>query len=341
MRLSTLFLLAACSPAATVDGATDTGAEDTGAATDLSFAITGDLTGATFSLSWIDASTFGSQSLTLGEVVASAPAEATQELALDDPPESQLIELDPDGQPGTVAAFYLPALHYDADGDGAAANGEVVVGAGRWWAYFIGGTLSEEAASMGLELGWNSANLLDGDPAQYGGASDIPLAANQVPVSDISVSGTAAEDLVGSNFAVLSAMAFSNATPPAPLFEGELAATWSVSLSGAPGEDHVFDIDGKGTMGVFEVLAAYSDTDASGDYSTGDQVTGVACHDQRLAALAWVPPPTDVLSALGSYATPGWNVMGVVDGTPPEPLTAEEAGELRFGPECAREDEPQ
>jgi hypothetical protein len=317
--------VAGCNPPADtgddpVDDTGDTERGDTDTTPpDLVFALGGDWSGTTLTLTWFDLTSFGSDVLVTGGVLYSgAVTEETPGVSVGTPPEADRQEIDPTGAPGLRLAMYLPALHVDTDGDGVRSGEEAWAGVGGWWVMYVEGTVPADFEVPGLVPGWNSVHLRVNEdvPPDVADVSAVPLTTNLAVQSPITLGGTwtAAGDLSGYGLVTIPGPFFSGGTVDAYLVDGPLADPWGITLDGEPPADHVTAFEWLGGDGALEVPVAYLDNDHDGAFGAGDEPRYGACSDGVPVGAIWLYPFTDLALgwqlAMQGY-TAGWNVLTI------------------------------
>lgn len=322
----------------TNDSAEDTAdTADTGGPPDLGFDLDGDWAGTTLTLTWIDGSTLGSESVVFGEVIVSAAAGADPLLvAAGVPPASALFEPEPEDAPGMLVAMYMPALHVDQDGDGLLSGEETYVGAGTTWATYITGVIPEEYTAMGAVDGWNAILLFtdSGDP-EFTDPMGIPLSANTSVNEDLTLAGRFRGDPDGMGLVVIPGSAFEGGGVESWLYDEALTPSWSIPLTGEPPAEHFSTMEGIG-WAAMELPIAYVDERAAG-FGEGDIPTLAACFDGVPVGAIWFGGPTDLMMALQFSVTgmgSGWIAMTTGDVGGGTVLTEEEAATLSIDDSC-------
>lgn len=300
----------------------DSGNPDTGLAEVLAlgFDVGGAWEGTTLSLTWLDVRSFGTGSLAFGDVLLSVPAEERVVLDPVDPPDARFLqELDPVAFPGVKVAYFAPSLHLDTDGDGLPSAEEGYLGASLTFALYVTGVRGFVATLPDVVNGWN--------------AVQIPFAANtEIALVDplsIPIDATLATDdtfdLAGTGSgraALVSSLARAGTTVDTPtVWDGKLAAPWTIHVDGPPPADHYQYLDRLGVDGAVEVAVGYADTDASGGWTSGDGDEVPLCLGDDAVGLVYVPRVTNLPVALGlTYAgvSAGWIGSRVNEtGSPP------------------------
>jgi hypothetical protein len=303
------------------DTGDDTGADtggDTGEPADLVFELDGTWAGSTLTLSWVDPTTLGAQELVFGAPLLSAPAtEAVLRVHAGAPPTADLTEMDPTDAPGLLMALYLPALHVDSDGDGVQGGAEPFVGAGLVWAVYLSGTVPADMAEAGIREGWNAiAVVSDGEP-ETADPMAIPLAASLVPAPDLTVGGRFGGDPDDARLMVLSGQIFGGGDDVGPLLDQALSDPWSLTVTGVPEAERVYEIPEMGMEAALEVPLAYADNNGSGAFEeTEDALLYGACSEGIPVGLLWLPPPTELLTAFSlaqRAMAPGWMAVRMGD----------------------------
>ncbi|MCB9796439.1 MAG: hypothetical protein H6741_27395 [Alphaproteobacteria bacterium] len=323
--------------------ADDSSADDSGEPAEevtLTFEIEGDFDGTTLSLTHItlaEPPVVGAQ-LTWVEVEG-----ATQELVVTEPREGELSPLDAANFPGLDVAVYVPTLHLDGDGQGDIDGDEAIVGAGRYWVWFLEGDIPQQLLLLGFRHGWNAIELdfEGGGVPSVGEIDAIPLPANLWPNQELTFGGTysAETDIETQRLVVVPSTLFNGDLPTSLLYDEDLTETWSVTLSGEPPQDHRETGE---FSGAYEVALTYVDNDASGGFSEGDAPIYVPCLEDQAVAAVWVDAPTDVFVAAYTSvvgASVGWSALAIAsDGSGDSTtLTAEQATQLDISGGCSLE----
>lgn len=317
-------------------GGDDTGADDTAEApvgTPLTFVVDGEVEGGVLTLTWADVS----DDFVVGDTVAAADVDgATVTVYAPDPTGDQLLELDPAAYPGTYVAWYLPAIHEDADGDGAHGADEAYVAHGTVLPLYIGGTLPEELADWGFVAGWNALAMGAEGATDFHDVDAIPLAVNLRPRETFTIAGDLADvDLDGDlRLTLVPGAVDEGRWPDDWLYDAPLDGAWSIDVAGAPPDDHRVD-DGSGFGITYEIPLSYVDNDGSGGISAGDETAWPACYGDATASLVWISPPTTLDTAFlatiyGMGA--GWSAVAwSADGTTTTVLDEQDAQTLVVG----------
>lgn len=313
----------------------DTG--DSGGVPDLGFDLDGAWAGSTLTLTWLDASTFGTETLVFGDVMFSAEVDADpQQVSLGAPPASDLREADPEQAPGMLVAAYMPALHVDLDGDGLLSGEETYVGAGPTWPMYVTGVIPAQYLGMGVVDGWNAMFVFSGNEGpEFTDPMAIPLAANVAANLDLTLGGSFADDPDGMGLVLIPGTAFEGGGATSWLYDEPLTAAWSIPLSGEPPAEHFSAMEGVG-WAAMELPIAYIDEGARG-FGEGDIPTNAACFGGVPVGAIWFPGPTDLMVALQMGLTgmgSGWIAMTTGDVGGGTVLTEEEAATLSIDDSC-------
>ena len=294
-------------PVETVD---DTGVtDDTGpAAPDLGFTLSGAWSGSTLVLTMLVADSLGDEALEFGATRWSAPGATEILLTAGEPPEEDLVPLDPENAPGTLAAFYVPTLHLDADGDGLQNDDEVFVGVGDTWALYIR-NLGANMPLPGLVEGWNAIHVdFLREDIRVADPMTIPVDASLAEMSSIALAGTTSVDLPDdSRFGVYPSIMFEGGIALAGLLDEPASESWSFSLEAPPPDDHFSDLDG--LYAAVELPLIYQDSHPNERLDDGDQLLHPVCAEGHAVGLLYIPPPTDlvVATSMTIYGiAPGW-----------------------------------
>jgi hypothetical protein len=310
---------------ADADSDADTDADtDTDADPDLSFALRGELGGTALALTWAWPQEDGYLE---GEVLhtAAVEGESVEIDSLEVSPDL-LVELAPDHYPGLYAAMFVPTLFEDLDGDLVVDEGEITVGAGLVWPLWLEGELPDEAAFLGLQLGWNGMDYSVADTISFQRPRDIPVRATLWPQETVSIGGALAErQMDDPRLSVRPGQASPDGTLVVmegvdPLADEPLAwgERWQVDLDSPPPEAHFTPHGETGWVGALEFLRLYNDADASGDLSEGDVLDDAICLDGEGAYLAYSQPISSATTAF-YYAWIGMPVgWAVLTGNDPE-----------------------
>lgn len=312
------------------DATDDTGAPV--ATTEMTFEVEGQAEGAVVTVSWTNLS----DDLAFGDAVAAGVVEGGRAvLAVPEPSADELLELDAEAYPGTMIAWYLPALHDDTDGDGAHSAGEVYTGLGTTLPVYLGGTLPPELASYGLALGWNALTVVDGEVAGLASLDAVPLEVNLLPRESWTIAGTLVDVELAADVRLTlfpGAVQYGQWVTEL-LYDEPLVGAWEIAVSGAPPDDHYVD-DGSGLGATWELPISYVDNDASGGLSNGDEPAWPACHGEAVVQLVWLPPPASLQAAFVStwWGVPvGWSALAWYPDSSVAALTEQEATALVIG----------
>ena len=283
--------------------------EDTGEPPNLTFVLSGSFAGSTLGLTWLDATSLGSETgLVFGDTLASvAVTGSAMGLYAANPDASVLVEIDPVGSPGMLIAFYVPSLHVDSDGDGLHSGDEAYAGVGSTWLVYVQGPVAADLAAGGLAEGWNTLDsLAQTETPVFGDPVDIPLDTSIAPVESLTIGGTIAGDLADVGIVTVSAVIFGGGSVAAPLYDEPATAAWSMTLSGTPPADHLIPLEFLGVDGAMELPNSYADADGSGSFGDGDMPLLPACSNGALVAVFWLPAATTMSAAMTATMT-GWS----------------------------------
>ena len=288
--------------------------EDTGEPPNLTFVLSGSFAGSTLGLTWLDATSLGSETgLVFGDTLASvAVTGSAMGLYAANPDAALLTEVDAVAAPGMLVAFYVPTLHLDADGDGLQNGDEAYLGVGMTWAVYVQGPVPADLATGGLAEGWNTLNsTVQTENPEFGDIVDIPLDASIAPVESLTIGGTIAGDLADVGIVTVSAVIFGGGSVAAPLYDEPATANWSMTLSGTPPADHLVPLEFLGVDGAMELPNSYADADGSGSFGDGDMPLLPACSNGAPVAVFWLPSATTMNAAMTATMTgwgTGWSV---------------------------------
>ncbi|MBX2796777.1 MAG: hypothetical protein KTR31_03880 [Myxococcales bacterium] len=260
--------------------------------TDVTFVVTGDVTGMGISV----------QNVSLGPFVSAPLTGASHTFTLEEPPDRSLSIVEEDGEK-IEAAFYYPAIHED-DGDGVPETGEGYAGVGDVLVFvpaeFEG---SAALATRGWTIGWNTTS-----PA---GLSAIPLTIHE-PVDSLTISGRyEGEESVR--------IAVAPAVQPGVeelLHDELLLESWAITLTGEPPSDHASKLGYAEIPGavVVERPVVYTDDDGSGSFTTGDSLVAdlYLCggDEGRMVRLGWFPRTfRRPFNFFVTHGRSGWHLM--------------------------------
>ena len=320
------------------DSAADSADTDTDTDTTLGFDLTGEYGGTRIELRWLDPVSIGQEPLVYGDAFVEVDASADHvTVSAPAPDASLLVEVNPEDAPGMFLATFFPALYTDVDASGAHDEGESYVGVGMEWLVYATGDISP-LAMFGVVEGWNSMTIgSDGIPV-VGDITAVPVSANLFPVQELTIGGTYAGDRDGMRIVVSPGIAFAGGEYPALLIDQPLDSEWTLTLSGEPPEEHMYEPALIGSAAAVEVPYTYSDTDGDGAYdATVDVVGNAACAGTTPAAMLWTPSPTELARATTIFfasGTVGWSAIVLdADATP---IDAGTANSLEITPDCVQ-----
>lgn len=269
---------------------------------------------------------------------------ATQQVVLADPTADALVELDPTNAPGMMGNFYIPALFKDDNASATLDAGEFYVGVGdallAW--------LEEPSgiyASAGAAPGWNALQVRFGDPNTLDGVvalTGVTLSSTLWPRGDTTIGGTWAATTApaGLRMAVVSEL-MRQGSPTATLVYDDIlttdAGTWSLTLAGAPEDDHLMEAEGFGRVAM-ENPVAYTDN-GNGAFDGEDMVAAITCANDGRAQLMFVP---NIMTPDAAYryrqqgVRSGWQVLGGIrEGAAPQILDETQSQALVFQDNCS------
>ncbi len=279
----------------TGDSAADTG-DDTGEepeGTTLTWEVEGDFDGTAFSMVHVEFPEGDDENFSMGAIWVDAAAGATISFAPTVDPEDFYQEL----APGLYLAAFVGALHED-DGDNRWEGGEGFTAVSREFAIFFDGALPPDLLQAGLHSGWNAMifageDFTVGDPE----AMALPIALTET----LTLGGTTDETINHDDRVVaLPATIFAGLPVTSLMADVTLPGdgTWSVTLDGAPPEDHFVDIDGDGMEEAVEFPAGYVDGDHTGAFSDEDTVVALGCVEGAPIGGWWLAPPDDIVQLI-------------------------------------------
>ncbi len=296
--LSLAFAASACAPnepddtgasSADTGAGEDSGLDDTAAGNDtgsdttsLTLSYDGDAGGLAIAF----VGPYDGVNITSDVWVGFAAAGTSQTIDLSDPPDSAVGPVDM--LSGARGAVYFLTLYDDTDGSGTRDSGEAWVSAGPL-AIFMADTVPESLAAVGVTVGWN---ILAYPSSALHPLSGVPMNLHR-PHHDITVAGTV-EGLSGNGAAAMLLYPYVGMPPATPLYDEPLdGASWSITLSGPPPADHLYNSSDL----ALEQPLAYLDRTPSG-FDGGDSGYSYACFRGSPVYLQWYA--TDDLSvALG------------------------------------------
>lgn len=340
MRMSwaLLALLAACDKAAD----TDAGGSDTDGGTPAcdAFAFDGSLSVSSelevpsdpiavglFSLNFGDEPDYSAAWARVGVAALSAGSSQAFELCLSDPADEYYQSADADdsdsgGSDGDEEfAGFLVGAWVDADADGGASDGDTVVGTGLTILLHVRGTeLSEEAADLGAQFGWNLMEIdwATGDPTAIvpltSGAVAYPLDANLLLRDPGPLTGTV--ESAGSGMASVGLASVSEDSQGEMLTVvdvdvSEPGATFEVAVSEPP-ESHFEYIPDGGVEVAAYIGVAWEDLDDDGEIDIMDfePVVGDSASADPARAVAYIRP-VDFTAGffVAQFGGVGWQLL--------------------------------
>lgn len=257
--------------------------------------------------------------------------------------------------PGIQWAVYVAGLFED-DGDGRPEEGEAYAAASQTYLVYLSAPsgLPEELQWFGLRAGWNALNLygtlwphavpMDSltltvrelqNSIVLSGTYDSTFAAGTATTTTGTSTGTVTipggtgdtgrwdtgryyyEPMGPIRLAVVPSVGLYGFEPPEMLLYDEaIAASWTISIVGAPPEDHglpsyYYDYDyapyGRSSM-ITEIPLAYSDQDESGSYTRGDWYLYSVCDTATFEriTLLWAERSDDLATTFLLDGHHGW-----------------------------------
>ncbi len=320
------------------DTDTDTDTDsDTDADTTLGFDLSGEYGGTTIELRWLDPVSIGQEPLVYGDAFLDVAASGDHvTVSAPAPDASLLVEVEPEKAPGMLLATFIPALYTDVDASGSHDVGESYVGVGLEWLVYATGDLSA-LAMFGVVEGWNSMTFSPEGIPIVGDITAVPVAANLFPVAEVTVSGTYAGDPDGMRLVAAPGVAFDGGVYPALLVDQPLTASWSLTLSGEPPGEHVYEPALIGFAAAIEVPYTYVDVNGDEAWDDGDSPGNAACAGTTPVAMLWLPSPGELAQAttlLFAGGSAGWSTILLdADATLVDAATA---SSLEITPECVQ-----
>lgn len=229
------------------------------------------------------------------------------------------------GDYGTGLQYVIyVAFASDSDGRG--------LGISEYVALYCDGEPAADLASLGFSEGWNAFQLGPADELPVPVTpQDLALDLNLVSQGSLTVSGTYS-GAVSSGYR-LAVYPFTGTG--AMLYDGELAASWSLTVSHRPSDSAMYETNGVMVGGGTPL--AYKDADESGTMSRGDTSVALALLDSgETPSVIWMDPIDDpgiaYLAVLGYGLHAGWGVYVIADGEKARELNATELASVRLDP---------
>lgn len=216
------------------------------------------------------------------------------------------------------------AFASDADGGG--------LGISEYVTLYCDGAPTADLAALGFSEGWNAFQLGPADSLPNPvAAQDLALDLNLVSQGALTVSGTYS-GAVSSGYR-LAVYPFTGTG--AMLYDGDLAASWSFTMSHRPSDSALYETNGVMLGGGTPL--AYKDADESGSMSRGDTSVAVALLDSgETPSVIWMDPIDDpgiaYLAVLGYGLHAGWGAYVIADGEKARELDATELVSVRLDP---------
>ncbi|MBX2796778.1 MAG: hypothetical protein KTR31_03885 [Myxococcales bacterium] len=264
--------------------------------TDVTFVVTGDVTGMGISVQYTGS----------GAIVSAPLTGPTHTFTLEERPNSELFTLEVDGEQIRIG-FYSTAIHED-DGDGVPEPGEVYASVGPSLIFvpaeFDGSPI---LADFGWTIGWN---LLG-----FGTLSAVPMTIHE-PSDAVTISGSY-EATDAPRLAVAPTTWLDDGTFGTLLYDEPLPKSWTITLSGAPPAEHQLSGDPELPDGTaLQLPFTYTDADESGSFSKGDvrldELSLCSRDDPRGVRLAWFPRSDDLFhNLLVTDGQSGWHLVEV------------------------------
>lgn len=220
---------------------------------------------------------------------------------------------------------YVIFVAYASDADGGLGISEYVT-------LYCDGAPSADLAALGFSEGWNAFHLGAADEVPVPvAAQDLPLDLNLVSQPSLTLSGTYS-GTVSSGYR-LAVYPFTGTG--AMLYDGDLAASWSLTLSHRPSDSAMYETNGVMVGGGTPL--AYKDGDESGSMSRGDTSVALALLDSgETPSVIWVDPIDDpglaYLAVLGYGLHVGWGAYVITEGEKARELDATELTSVRLDP---------
>ncbi len=292
---------------ADADADTDTDT-DTGATEEFTFEIHGEYADTVLALYLVEPSGTATEATLLDSQPVTSQLVVFE---LPEPDGSHLTEI----SPGTYAAFYLPALFHDIDGDGGHDADEPYVGVGWSWPVYFSGAMDSTHGSMGADLGWNAMAMSRDTHTATRLSVDVTLGLSPTtwPNDTLTVGGgySGSGSVESLRLATLppTCACSGYSGPPLP-FDDALTDPWQFDLSGEPDASlSKFDE----VAGVYLSplhIGVYEDDDGSGGYTTGDTLHEVACSSSETVTVAWIETVTE-LDVAYNFTHPLGDLNGV------------------------------
>jgi hypothetical protein len=279
---------------------------------DFEFTLDGDYTDTVIALYLVDLATGPDSTMLYDSAVVTSD---TVTFTLDAPDSAWLSEI----EPGMFAAFFLPVVFEDADGDGSHDSDEVFVGVGWDMPMWAAGTISSTYSGLGVGDGWNG---LEVDPGVHSGTGVMAPSALEIsldlwPAEDMTIGGSygGSAPITSMSLALLTKDVMGGGSVAALLYDDAQTDPWTIDVSGAPDSDHVYTDSTTGLDLGLEYPIGYQDDDGSGGYTSADAMESWACYGTEAVLLEWCDPILD-LTALFNYhsavtTSPGWSLSSI------------------------------
>ena len=198
-------------------------------------------------------------------------------------------------------ALYAPLLWQDVDGDLVHDEGEAFLGSGSIvLAYFS--DVNDTLRADGFQPGWNLLRLhMDDSRPTVLGPEDLRMPLNLVVAPSLTLHGVA-DDTVGEGARIAALASSGESAPEAVIASVDATDTWTLTLEGVPETvPRGPFLQLRATRGLYGLLAAWTDVDASGSYSAADGFLPLCVAggtEPMSVAAMWVDPVMDGADAL-------------------------------------------
>lgn len=179
----------------------------------------------------------------------------------------------------------LPFAYVDDDGNGVHTPEEQYLGLSVEGVAFIDGEPGAALAAAGFAAGWNGVTV-DLETAAFslrdGGLDGLPLAPQLIAQDRFLLEAPLELAAEGHRVALVPGTVFTGEVTGPLMFDQAASATVQVAIDGPPPDEHLQDYGADETRYrdwryAVESLVVYADTDASGGFTTADDIVGSVC----------------------------------------------------------------
>lgn len=273
--------------------------------------------GTTLTLTWVEPSSLHHANYVLGDVLLSLPVAPEVVFDLHAPDPSLMVEVDPEGHPGVTAAYFVPALHIDTDGDGLPSEGESYLGVGKTWLLYVNGSPSGIEDLPNALRGWNAmeVDLETGIAEATWDLDDLLIMATLWERPNVSLEGTWSEEVPrGTGLVFRSLVEAQGGAVELPVVADQRAESpFRLPARGPPPDDHFADLK-PGVPAAIEVGEAYTDVDGDGAFTANDIPLHGVCSEGTPMGLAYLPTVPSLLLAIklvGIGNPAGWSAVSL------------------------------